>query len=1086
MLRAACLLLGTAASLQADAPPSRHVSEASAASDVSGRGASVLNHFQVGPDITGNHNPTFKFSGSVVEVKEDSGPYKLGAQFATDILDNNMDSQSIQFECRSDNEELFTKKPDIVACPRGFCVGTVEVPPGTGTLIFTPRTDRFGTAIVKCYALDDGITFPVCGGGQTPPCAVQPCNPPLCNQSPLLEFTIKITKVNDQPEFIHLGDVVSEEDVEQCIPNWARDVTAGGWEEGYGARDPQELRWNIMNDNTALFKTQPYIKYTQGGTTGDLCFTPADDLTGVATAQVYLSDTGGRLDGGVDDKPPQTITITIKEVNDPPRFTPGELTVHVDEDCGAVDIPWATRMMPGPTAEVRAGQQLDKFVLTFVNPAHVSLFKVKPTISTVTGHLQFEPADDANTYAVDCALIVYLVDAAAPPDVPAQSAKPWPVLHIAINPVNDPPSYTPPQPQKDVTVLEGQGVLDMQWARDVCVGKRPPNCVVSEGFAGGENQKVYFEVSASNKQLFAELPQIDSAGRLTFRAVEDQDGVSTVTVRQFDTGPPPNEGPSVNFVVTILPVNDPPRFELTTVYVELEEDASDSVFDRVLDNVSPGPEAEWGQMLTAEVSVSNPWLFSRTPEFRFRSQKLGPTFADLIVDPAKDRFGFSNLTFLIRDDGKTENTITWTEQVQKDASGSIGITYRDVDVVYTDPDGTAHAAGIRRGMKIKEVNGQTVTNEAMIDNALLTAPDMEKFPILLQNGTDLTYGTTVLVHVKAVNDPPQFLRGSDIEVVEDNPKSLNVFKHWAHSLTPGPFEEGLQQVVYDITHTPEGALAPPGVALTAAGDMNFTLAPDFFGSIDVSVRVSDADIGSSKPLTPWSSPQVFVIKALPVNDPPVFETIQSTVAVIYCPPVSVVLSANCTRDYPGWARDLRAGPANEADQRYDFTLSATDSSPADWVSLFEPHHYPTVSRNGDLHFTLQRGALPKAFGNSLDSRHSILRVKVVMHDDGGTANGGIDENTLYIDMDFTDILGTAPPATGTASLVVIKPADVTPGQSYVTSPLIRSLDVARSPALLPAGSLIRFLLIPHFFCKRLLPDWSASLRTPCGVPLLLG
>ena len=1030
-----------------------------------GRDGEALTHVQTNPMIVGNHRPGFRLSltGGAVTVKEDSGPYRLGQQFATDIEDNNADTQGIQFECRNDNEELFTTKPDIVGCIKNFCVGTTDVPERSGTLVFTPKTDRFGSATVTCYALDDGVPFPVCDGPIMPctliACDVNTLQP--CNQSPPVEFEIIITPVNDQPEFVHAGDIESPEDTAQCILNWATNVHAGGWEEGYGLQDPQELRWDIQTDNPTLFKTQPYIRYTQGATTGDLCFTPADEMTGVATAQIYLTDTGGRLDGGVDDKPPETITITITEVNDPPTFTPGELKVAVNEDAGPVDIPWATKMSPGPAAEIRAKQQLDKFVITFVNPAHKALFKIEPTISVLTGHLQFEPEDDANTFGIDCAVIVYLLDAALPPDVPMQSVKPWPVLHIEITPVNDPPSFAPPQPQKDVTVLEGQGVVDMQWAKDVCIGKKVPNCVVSEAYAGGENQKIYFELSATNKQLFSSLPQIDANGKLTFQTAEDQDGVSSVTVKQFDTGPAPNEGPSVNFVITILPVNDPPIFQTTTVFIEIDEDAEPTTFLRVLERVSPGPEAEWNQLLTAIVEAGIPEYFVDTPEFQFKTQHMGPTYADMIIAPEANRFGFTNITFKIKDDGGLENSIEWEAEVQKDAAGSIGVTYSDVDVVRVDPDGTAFAAGVRVGMKIKKVNGATVSNERLITEELLTAPDNAKFKMIMQNGTDVTYGPPILVHIKAVNDPPEFLRGDDIEVVEDTPASLAVFQKWAHKNHPGPYEETMQRLIYNITFKPDTALIAPFIAINDEGDLNFTLAPNFFGVIEVSVQVNDVDVAApTVPLSAWSEAQMFQIKVLPVNDPPLFEISTAPLEVYYCPPADVQLIANCTRDYPNWARLLKPGPDNEADQRFDFTLTPDAAHQADWLDLFEPHHFPTVSRLGTLHFTLKRGALPAEFPNVLTEKHSIIKMQLAMHDDGGIANGGLDTNFASFELDFSNTVSTPSTSGVPRGLTILEPAFAAQGQSYVVSPVVRSIDSTNSPAVIPVGALVVCLLIP--------------------------
>eukprot|EP01060_Flectonema_neradi_P031871 TRINITY_DN4947_c0_g2_i2.p1 TRINITY_DN4947_c0_g2~~TRINITY_DN4947_c0_g2_i2.p1 ORF type:complete len:1874 (+),score=357.23 TRINITY_DN4947_c0_g2_i2:137-5623(+) len=1020
-----------------------------------GRRVMALTHVALGPpQRIGNHSPEFKLSADIVEVKEDSGPYKLGAQFAVDITDNNGDTQSIEFDCTNDNPDLFSKQPDIVACVKGFCVGTTEVPPATGTLIFTPRTDRFGTAIVRCRARDSGIEFPVCDNMPTP-CVVVPCDVPNanCNESPNFQFTIKISDVNDQPEFVHLGDIVSPEDVEQCIENWAREVTAGGWQEDFGQMDNQLLYWNIVVDNPGLFKTQPYIRYTQGANTGDLCFTPADDMTGIATADIYLTDSGGRLDGGIDDKPPETITITIFEVNDPPTFTPGELHVVVEEDSGAHDLPWATDLSPGPIAEIRSKQLLDRFVIEFVNPAHEALFKVKPVISVDTGHLTFEVADDANTFGIDCAMTVHLIDTAAPPGLPAESEKPWPVLHIEITPVNDPPSYSPPQPQKDVTVLEGAGLQGYKWANNVCIGKAPPNCVESEGFPGGENQKIEFKLEVTNQELFRQLPTMDAEGYLSFLSAEDQHGASTVTVKQFDTGPVPNEGPTINFVIAVLQVNDQPDFVTPKTLIEVDEDSGPVELTRFLEEVTPGPPDEYSQLLSFKLlSVSDTTMFKRQPEVTFKSQRNGPTYGDLSFETMPNRFGIVNMTFAVKDDGGVENAVQWTAKVQKGSqTHTIGIEIEDLDITYVDPDSTAYASGIRAGMKIVSVHGRTVSNKATALDALSAAPDMGEFDMVVKNGTDIKYGPVITIHIKQVNDPPHFLKGDDIHVPEDNPPSRNSFPLWVHEAHPGDEESTIQYIAFNCSAEPQSALVN-GVELNGQnGKLNFTLTKDFFGEITVEVKVADFEFGTHLQLSEWSAPQTFKIIVLPVNDPPIFEA-KPLVTIPWCPPLAEDLTANCTREYHNFVTDTRPGPENELDQSLDFSIVATNINAVAWYNLFEGHHQPTITNTGSLTFILKRGAVPEA-GFDID-----IPIQIILKDDGGIDDGGLDTNTINSIAVFTSEATTVIDDTFPRNVIVNQKTAYTEGQTYVLSPSFRLTDTSGKATVAPSGTKVTITL----------------------------
>src|SRR5262249_22864874 len=73
----------------------------------------------------------------------------------------------------------------------------------------------------------------------------------------------------------------------------------------------------------------------------------------------------------------------------------------------------------------------------------------------------------------------------------------------------------------------------------------------------------------------------------------------------------------------------------------------------------------------------------------------------------------------------------------------------------------------------------------------------------------------------------------------------------------------------------------------------------------------------------------------------------------------------------GWATGISAGPANESGQTVNFTVDS-NSNPG----LFSVA--PAVSANGTLTYTLA----PDANGSAA--------ITIRLHDNGGTANGGVD------------------------------------------------------------------------------------------------
>src|SRR5207302_437433 len=112
------------------------------------------------------------------------------------------------------------------------------------------------------------------------------------------------------------------------------------------------------------------------------------NANGTAAVTVYLKDNGGTANGGVDQSPSVTFTITVVAVNDAPSFNSGG-NVAVLEDSGAYSAAWATGVSAGPPDE---SSQSINFTVTNDNNA---LFSAQPAISP-SGVLTFTPAANAN------------------------------------------------------------------------------------------------------------------------------------------------------------------------------------------------------------------------------------------------------------------------------------------------------------------------------------------------------------------------------------------------------------------------------------------------------------------------------------------------------------------------------------------------------------------------------------------------------------------------------------------------------------------------------------------------------------------
>jgi PAS domain-containing protein len=290
-----------------------------------------------------NQAPSFS-AGASQSVLEDSGAKTVSA-WATAISPGPVSesSQIVTFTVSADNTGLFAVQPAIAP---------------NGTLTFTPAADANGVATVSVTAHDDGGTA---NGGT--------------DASAPRTFTVTVDPVDDPPGFSAGGDQTILEDAgAQSVSGWATAVSPGPANES-----SQAVTFTASADNTALFGVQPAV-----APNGTLTYTSAANANGVATVTVIAHDDGGTANGGIDDSPPHTFTVTVGPVNDAPSFNAGPDQTVVSL-LGAQSIPgWATNILPGPGDE---SSQSVSFIVTNDNPG---LFAAQPAVAP-DGTLTFTP-----------------------------------------------------------------------------------------------------------------------------------------------------------------------------------------------------------------------------------------------------------------------------------------------------------------------------------------------------------------------------------------------------------------------------------------------------------------------------------------------------------------------------------------------------------------------------------------------------------------------------------------------------------------------------------------------------------------------
>ncbi len=297
-----------------------------------------------------NDAPSFT-AGANQSVVEDAGAQTVvGWASALSAGPANESAQVLSFNVTNDNNSLFSVQPAINSA---------------GDLTYTSALNANGFATIMVNIMDDGGTAN--GGIDT-----------SANQT----FTIAVMAVNDAPSFTVGGNVTVLEDFMAYTAPWASALSAGPADES-----GQSLSFTATNSNNSLFSVQPSISNT-----GQLQFTPAVEMNGIATVSVTLMDNGGVANGGNDTSVTQMFTISITAVNDAPQFTKGADQSVIQNSGAQLVSAWVVASSVGPANE--AAQTLSYNLSNNNN----SLFSVQPSVNAA-GDLSYTSATNQNGVA---------------------------------------------------------------------------------------------------------------------------------------------------------------------------------------------------------------------------------------------------------------------------------------------------------------------------------------------------------------------------------------------------------------------------------------------------------------------------------------------------------------------------------------------------------------------------------------------------------------------------------------------------------------------------------------------------------------
>jgi HD-GYP domain-containing protein (c-di-GMP phosphodiesterase class II) len=765
-----------------------------------------------------------------------------------------------------------------------------------------------------------------------PPPPLQPAEPqPPSQGDPAPQPAPTAPPGHEPPSFTAGPDVTVDEDVGPVSLPWASNIAA----DPVGTR----VRFTVTTASSTLFSAAPRITDD-----GRLEFTPANNANGVAGAVVTATD-------GQGAQAEHSLKIAVAPVNDPPSFVSGGDVTAVDDD-GPVGLLWATGVSPGPPNE---STQVVSFSAETDRP---DLFAPggQPVIDN-GGLLTFTPALLTGTATVTVTARDDGGNARDGVDATTET------FHISLRPRN----HAPILAVTGAEALEDAGPQSAQVV--TAVGPGAPN---------ESGQVVTLSLTTNHPELFSTQPALTQSGALTFTPAADAFGVATATVTANDDGGTADGGidrTSATFTITLDPVNDAPSFVAGGNVTVLANAGSQSV--PWAGGITVGPPNEAGQAVSFATTVTDPSLFSPGGE---------PVLAadgTLSFTPALAASGATTVTVSAHDSGGTANggvdatgttsfTITVTAVNQAPSfTGAGNVTSTEDAGAQTLQWATAISAGPNESSQAVTFStsntnpGLFAAAPAISPSGVLTytaAPDANGVATVTvtarddggtaNGGVDTATGT-FQISVTPVNDAPSFSGGGNPSVLEDSgAQSLQ----WVTAVSSGPSDETGQQVFYSIASTnPALFLVQPQISATGA--LTYTPAVNASGSSTVTLTAQD-DGGTANGGSDTSS-QTFTISVTAVNDPPSFLPGGN----------QAVLEDAGAQNVP-WATAVTAGPADEASQ--NVTFSTTNDANA----LFAVQ--PSVDAAGALTYT------PAANTNG------IATVTVTAHDDGGTANGGVD------------------------------------------------------------------------------------------------
>jgi len=425
------------------------------------------------------------------------------------------------------------------------------------------------------------------------------------------------------------------------------------------------MNFSVSNNNNALFSVQPAIDAV-----GTLTYTPAPNVNGSALVTLGLQDNGGTANGGADTSAPQTMTITVNPVNDPPAAN-GQRVYTLEDTAVALTL---------------SGSDVEDSALTYT-------IVTKPTQGILSGtapNLIYTPSADAN----GSDSFTFKVNDGAADSSPA-------TVSIAVTPVNDPPN---------ISQIDDQTLATCQ-----------PPTVISFMVSDLETTAALLTVVATsgNEDLIATadiiVQGVGTNRTVTFAPACGHSGEGWILVVVTDAD---GNSTSEVFKVSVQPTNAPPAIHLASPVDNTEGNSGikSAVFAVSLSSASL-------QMITVDYATTNGAAIAGS-DYTAVSGTLsfspGQTNTDITVPVIGDTLDEFDETFLVNLSRAVNASISIGQSLATIADDDMPPSILITDAVVLEGN-TGTTSNLLFQVRLSTVSGKTVSVDYATANGTATA-----------------------------------------------------------------------------------------------------------------------------------------------------------------------------------------------------------------------------------------------------------------------------------------------------------------------------------------------------------------------------